>query len=115
MEFLECDDMMEEDEICYGDMDYCSNLRWRCKKADDFYYKQDGNHYYQRFVIYKSRDYDEETRERKTVYYIRDLEGCFEPVPLKDKNDGLSLIYYLYKLVDTIDDLGGCSENIKVD
>ena len=114
MEFLECDDMSDEYGLCLGDMDYCSSLRRSCKKADDFYHKQDGNHYYQRFVIYKKREKDEETGERKTVYYLRDLHNKFKPLPLKNKNDAKSLIYYLYKLVDTIDDLGGHSESIKI-
>ena len=108
-EYLECDDMTE-DGICAGDMDYCSSLRWRCKKADDFYAKQDGKHCYQRFIIYTKHKRIDGKRTKQ--YELRDREGSFEPVLLRDKESVFSLIEYLYKLVDTVDELGGVSENV---
>lgn len=102
-EYLECDDMTE-DGICAGDMDYCSNLRTRCKKADDFYFKQDGKHYYQRFVIYKR--YERIDGKLTEQYELRDYEMEFEPVLLRDKESAFSLIEYLYKLVDEVEKAG---------
>lgn len=56
MKFLECDDMMEgEYGYCAADHKYCRENRVRCKKADDFYFKEDGQHYYQRFVVFKKK------------------------------------------------------------
>lgn len=61
MRFLECDDMMEgEYGYCAADHKYCRENRVRCKKADDFYFKEDGQHYYQRFVVFKKKKYDKE-------------------------------------------------------
>lgn len=110
-ENLECDDMLEgPEEICAGDMDYCSSLRWRCKRADDYYYKQDGQHYYQRFVIFTKHKRIDGKLTRQ--YVLKDKEHKFEDVPLVNKEDAYSLIEYLYKLVDKIDELGGDNEEM---
>ena len=110
-EYLECDDMLEgPEEICAGDLDYCSSLRWRCKRADDYYFKQDGKHYYQRFIVFKNRNYDKENGKFEYTYSLKDLQGEFEEVPLVNKEDADTLIYFLYQLCDIIDELGGVSE-----
>jgi len=111
---LECDDMMEYgSEYCEADHRYCCDNRMRCKKADDYYFKQDGNHYYQRFVLFKKRHYDKENNEFSYSYVLKDFLHEFEDVPLVNKEDAYSLIYFLYALCDKIDELGGYSENIK--
>lgn len=111
---LECDDMMEYgSEYCEADHRYCSDNRMRCKTADDYYHKQDGQHYYQRFVVFKNRHHDKETGKFTYTYSLKDLQRKFKDVPLKNKEDAYTLIYFLYALCDKIDELGGYSENIK--
>ena len=108
---LECDDMMEgEWGYCAADHRDCMDNRRTCKKADDYYHKQDGQHYYQRFVRFKERHYDKETGKFTYSYSLRDLQGKFKPVPLVNKEDADSLIDFLYQLCDKIDELGGYSE-----
>lgn len=110
MNRLECDDMMEgEPEYCAFDHRYCDENRMTCKKADDYYFKQDGQHYYQRFVVFKNR-YHDETGKLQYSYSLKDLQGEFEDVPLVNKEDADTLIYFLYQLCDIIDELGGVSE-----
>lgn len=109
--YLECDDMMEgTEEYCAFDNKYCTDNRMRCKKADDYYYKQDGMHYYQRFVVFKEREYDDETGKFNYHYLLKDFNGQFKDVPLINKEDANTLIYFLYELCDKIDELGGYSE-----
>ena len=112
-EYLECDDMLEGEEICAGDMDYCENLRWRCKKADDFYFKKDGYHYYQRFITFTQREYNFEEKKIEKQCFLRDQLHEFEDIPLADPEDAQSLIRFLYQLCDKIDELGGNSEWIR--
>jgi len=108
---LECDDMMEgPEEYCAFDHKYCSENRMQCKKADDHYYKQDGQHYYQRFVVFLKREHNNETGKFEKKYVLRDFQGQFKDVPLINKEDAYSLIYFLYQLCDKIDELGGYSE-----
>lgn len=106
---LDCDDMMEgTSEYCAFDNKYCDENRMRCKKADDYYYKKDGKHYYQRFVIFKNRECID--GRFKYDYVLRDFNHEFEDVPLKNPADADSIIQFLYKLCDKIDELGGYSE-----
>ena len=108
---LECDDMMEYgSEYCEADHRYCSDNRRRCKKADDYYHKQDGKHYYTRFVALKQKEYNNEKQQYDDKYVLRDYNHDFEDVPLNKPEDAYSSIYYLYKLCDIIDGLGGYSE-----
>lgn len=116
MDRLECDDMMEgEYGYCAFDHKYCDENRMTCKKADDYYYLKDGKHYYQRFVVFKNRHYDKENRKFNYSYSLHDFQGEFDDVPLKNKEDAYSLIYFLYKLCDKIDELGGYSECLNHD
>lgn len=111
MNILECDDMMEYgSEYCEADHRYCCDNRMRCKKADDYYYQKDGCHYYQRFVVFKNRHHDKETGKFTYTYSLKDLQGMFKDVPLKNKEDANSLIIFLYQLCDKVDELGGYSE-----
>lgn len=108
---LECDDMMEGTSgYCEADHRYCSENRMDCKKADDYFYKKDGQHYYTRFVVFKNRHYDEENHKFNYTYSLKDLQGKFKDVPLINKEDAYSLIHFLYQLCDKIDELGGYSE-----
>lgn len=108
---LECDDMMDgEWGYCVADHRDCMDNRRRCKKADDYYYKQDGYHYYQRFVVFKNRHRDKGTGKFNYTYSLKDLLGEFKDVPLVNKEDADSLIDFLYQLCDKIDELGGYSE-----
>lgn len=109
-EYLECDDMMGEWGYCGADHRDCMDNRMRCKKADDYFYKQDGHHYYQRFVVFKNRHHDKKTGKFTYTYSLKDLQGEFKDVPLVNKEDANSLIYFLYQLCDKIDELGGYSE-----
>lgn len=116
MRFLECDDMMEgKPEYCAADYKYCDENRMRCKKADDFYFTKDGQHYYQRFVVFKKKEYDHEQKKFIKSYVLRDFNHEFEDVPLQKPEDAYSLIHFLYRLCDTIDRLGGYSEYLKHD
>ena len=111
IEELFCDDMMEgSEEYCAFDHKYCSENRMNCKKADDYYFKQDGKHYYQRFVVFKNRHRNKEGGGFYYTYSLKDLQGKFKDVPLQNKEDAYSLIYFLYQLCDKIDELGGYSE-----
>ena len=111
IEELFCDDMMEGTwGYCAADHRDCMDNRMTCKKADDYYFKQDGQHYYQRFVVFKKRHHDKETGKFTYSYVLKDLQGKFKDVPLVNKEDAYSLIYFLYQLCDKIDELGGYSE-----
>ena len=111
MDYLECDDMMEGTaEYCAFDHKYCDENRMTCKKADDYYYKKDGKHYYQRFVVFRNRHHDKENGGFYYTYSLKDLQGKFKDVPLVNKEDANTLIYFLYQLCDKIDELGGYSE-----
>ena len=110
MNILECDDMIDEWGYCGADHCDCSDNRFRCKKADDYYYQKDGHHYYQRFVVFKNRHYDEKTGKFTYTYSLKDLQGKFKDVPLVNKEDADSLIYFLYQVCDKVDELGGYSE-----
>lgn len=109
MDYLECDDMMEgPEEYCAFDHKYCSDNRMTCKRADDYYFKKDGHHYYQRFVIFKKHDF-----KNGHKYYLKDKEREFEPVLVtKDDAGVISLIKFMYRLIDKVDELGGDSEDI---
>ena len=71
------------------------------------------------YLYGSSFTYNKSTNEFKLIDTVtstwsdstyQDLLGKFKDVPLVDKDDANSLIYFLYQLCDKVDELGGYSE-----
>lgn len=60
--------------------------------------------------MFRNRHHDKENGGFYYTYSLKDLQGKFKDVPLVNKEDADTLIYFLYQLCDKIDELGGYSE-----